>query len=132
MRRFASAAVIAATAYFLIATSAPPCTSTAESVMLTARTSCGPDTLETVSITSSCDVTLSDPVSGLPTTGSAFGGGGSLLSHNVFLTRRADAGGTVDSCTLNPNDAGTGFDVTCNSTCTADAGCLQCTGTLAP
>lgn len=131
MPRLASLAVIGATAYLLIATSQAPCRATAETIQVTSRTSCGPETPVTISVDSSCQLTVSDPAAGLPTRGRLeLEGTGTLVTRQGYLDGSSDAG-VHSHCTLDPNDAGTGFDVTCSTNCTADGGC-ECSGTLAP
>jgi hypothetical protein len=133
MRRFASVAVMAITAYFLIATSQAPCQATAESVMVTSRTTCGPDTPVTVSIDRSCNITVTPDGSGLPRRGgttfrdSPMG----LISRQLYLQPSPD-GGAERNCVLFPNDAGSGWDVECTASCDADGGSCECTGTLTP
>jgi hypothetical protein len=131
MQRFASLVVIVLTAYFLVATSAPPCTATPAKVTVTARTSCGVDRTEEVAVDSSCLVTLSDSMSGLPTQGLAGGSSAELRQKTIHLNAPYNTdGGFTEICVLDPNDAGTGWDVTCN-TCAMGAECT-CTGTLVP
>ena len=133
MRRVASVVVMGVTAYFLIATSQAPCQATAESVRVTSRTTCGPDTPVTVSIDRSCRISVTPVGSGLPPTGgtsfrdSTMG----LLSRQLYLQPTAD-GGVDRDCVLFPNDAGTGWDVECTDRCQVDGGSCECTGTLTP
>jgi hypothetical protein len=138
MHRIASVGLIAVTAYFLIATSAERCRSTAETVTVTSRTTCGPDTVVTVALDSSCGVTvLGAADAGLANAGTiGVNNGGGLLEQNVALYQQLpDDAGYVgsESCGLAPDDAGTGWAVTCNVTQCADmdAGCGSvCSGTL--
>lgn len=134
MHRIASVAVIAVTAYFLIATSQAPCSATPETVAVTSRGTCGPDTPVTVTVDARCQVTLDTPNAGLPVTGS--GGSrstpGSLVRQqvNLYQFSRPDGGGENRQCTLMPNDAGTGWNVTCDLE--VDGGAATCEGTLSP
>ena len=131
MRHFASAAVIAVTAYFLIATSRAPCRSSSETVSVTSRTTCGPDTLVTISVDTSCQVTVTPVGSGLPGRGMVAQDMVPLRQQNVYLSQFDADAGTSLSCTLDANDAGTGWDVRCTSCSNADAGC-ECGGTVGP
>ena len=136
MRRFASVAVMGVTAYFLIATSQAPCRATAETVTLTSRGTCGPDTLVDVSISTSCAVTVTPAGSGLP--GNGLGGADTnttrrLVDRHLNLqTQSVPDGGSHRNCALRPNDAGTGWDVECNTECGTDGGSCECTGTVTP
>lgn len=133
MRRFASVAVMAITAWFLIATSRVPCSATAESVTVTARTTCGPDTQVTVALNTSCGVTVTPSGSGLPRSGSAANDStGRLVNRALYLPPDGFDGGSDRECRLSPNDAGTGWSVDCTASCDADAGCDECSGTLSP
>lgn len=131
MRQVASAVVIAVTAYFLIATSQAPCRSSAETVSLTSRTTCGPDTLVTLSVDTSCRVTVTPAGSGLPGNGMVSRDMTPLRQQNVYLSQVDSDAGTSVSCTLDANDAGTGWDVTCTTCSNADGGCV-CSGTVTP
>lgn len=135
LRPVLSLAALAGTFAALIATSPPPTLCATESRNLVAETSCGAPANLVVSTNGSCIVTATNAqFAGLPIGGSvsrSFADAG--LAEGFTLSGAAEDGGAAQVCKATP--AGGGFEIVCGPpSCSggADAGCVTCSGTLAP